>query len=178
MRARVIALVTGLCVAGGASAQLTAAAAKPDKPSAITVVVEDLGCSTSVGADSFEARSWSWGATLATASGGSGGSGAGKATVEGLMLSRTSDACSPALLGALMSGKHFRRLTLSQYDASSVLKATVTLEGVTFTNWHIGGTDASAEAAEQVEASFDKFTFIDVASGSKVCFDVAAYKGC
>ena len=43
------------------------------------------------------------------------------------MLSRTSDACSPALLGALMSGKHFRRLTLSQYDASSVLKATLPL---------------------------------------------------
>ena len=34
------------------------------------------------------------------------------------------------------------------------------------------------DAAEQVQVSFAKFTFTDVASGNKFCWDLAAAKGC
>jgi type VI protein secretion system component Hcp len=89
-----------------------------------------------------------------------------------------SDACSPDLLGGVVTGKHFTTLTLSQYDTGGVLKASVLLNDVILTSWQVGGTNASAEATEEVQVAFRKFTFTDVSSGNKFCWDLAASKGC
>jgi hypothetical protein len=41
---------------------------------------------------------------------------------------------------------------------------------------HVGGTNTPAEATEEVQVSFRKLTFTDVASGNKFSWDVAGSK--
>lgn len=167
---RLMLLAAGLCIAG--AAHLTAA---PRTTAPITATLAGLSCSTALGADTFEARSWSWGATNTVADPGSGG-GVGKATIGALSLTRVSDACSPGLLGGVVTGKHFATFTLSQFDKDGVLQATVLLSDVILTSWQIGGTNASAEALEAVEISFGKLTFTDAVSGNKFSWDASASK--
>jgi type VI secretion system secreted protein Hcp len=169
---RLTVLITSLFMAGAAATQLTAA---PKTTAPITVTVTGLGCVTSLGDDSFEARSWSWGATNTATDLGSGG-GSGKAVIAALALSRVSDGCSPDLLGGVVTGKHFPAFTLSQFDKDGVLKATVVLSDAILTSWQVGGTNTSAEATEEVQVSFRKLTFTDVASGKKFSWDVAGSK--
>ena len=169
---RLMLLAAGVCLAG--VAQLAAAPA-PKARAPITATLAGLGCSTALGADTFEARSWSWGATN-TATDFGGGGGAGKASISALSLTRVSDACSPDLLGGVVTGKHFPTFTLSQFDKDGVLQATVLLTDAILTSWQVGGTNASAEATEEVQISFRKLTFTDVASGNKFSWDVAASK--
>jgi len=171
MRAfRLIAVVVGLLVASAGSAHVMAAPGKAP----ITVVLSGLGCTTALGADTFAAQSWQWGASNPVISGGGSGQGQGRATVSELVLSRAADACSPALLGGVLGAKHFAALTLSQYDVAGVLKATVVLTEVFVTGWSISGSSASPDAGESVSLAFERFTFTDVASGNKVTYDSKA----
>lgn len=167
---RLTLLAAGLFIAG--AVHLTAA---PKTTAPITATLAGLNCSTALGPDTFEARSWSWGATNTAPDFGSGG-GAGKATIAALSLTRVSDACSPALLGGVITGKHFATFTLSQFDKDGVLKATVLLNDAILTSWQVGGTNASAEATEEVQISFTKLTFTDVVSGNKFSWDLANSK--
>lgn len=174
---RIIVLTASLLLT--AAAPLTAASTTtvptPKATAPITATLTGLGCATSIGDDSFEARSWSWGATNTATDVGSGG-GAGKAVIAALTLSRLSDACSPNLLSGVVTGKHFPTFTLSQFDKDGVLTATVVLTDAILTSWQVGGTNTSSEAAEEVHVSFKKLTFTDVASGNKFSWDVAASK--
>ena len=167
---RLMLLAAGVLIAG--AAHLTAA---PKTTAPITATLAGLSCSTALGPDTFEALSWSWGATNTLSDSGSG-SGSGKAAIAALSLTRVSDACSPDLLGGVITGKHFATFTLSQFDKEGVLKVTVSLSDAILTSWQVGGTNASAEATEQVQISFKKLTFTDVVSGNKFSWDVAASK--
>lgn len=169
---RLIVLAASLAVVSIGAAPLTAA---PKSAAPISGILIGLSCATPLGGDTFEARSWSWGATNSFTEFGGGG-GSGKASIAPLALTRVSDACSPALLGGVVTGKHFQRFTLSQFDKDGVLKATVVLEDVAVTSWQVGGTNASAEAMEEVQISFRKLTFTDVASGNKFSWNVAENK--
>ena len=162
-----------LLVTGAGSARLAA-----KTQAAITVTVSGLGCSTAAGGNTFDARSWSWGATNVVTDPAGGGGGTGKAVVSALTLTRTTDACSPALLGGVITGTRFPSLSLTQYDDGGVVTATVVLNDVTLSGWVIGSSDASAQATEEVQVSFVKFTLSDVASGNKFCWDLAAAKAC
>jgi len=170
---RLIGLAAVVFVAGIGASPLTAA---PKTTAPISGILIGLNCTTSLGAGAFEARSWSWGATN-TATDFGGGGGTGKASIAALSLTRASDACSPALLGGVVTGKHFTKFTLSQYDKEGVLRATVLLQDVMVTSWQVGSTNESAEALEQVQLSFKKLTFTDVASGNEFSWDIAANKG-
>jgi type VI protein secretion system component Hcp len=163
-------LAAGLFIAG--ATHMTAA---PKTTAPITATLAGLSCSTALGTDTFEARSWSWGATSTISDPGSGG-GSGKATIAALSLTRVSDACSPALLGGVITGKHFATFTLSQFDKDGVLKATVLLSEAILTSWQVGGTNTSAEATEEVQISFSRLTFTDAVSGNKFSWDLAASK--
>ena len=180
MRAhRIFVLATSLFMARAGAAQLTASTPDPTPKTTapITSTLTGLGCATSLGPDSFEARSWSWGATnTATDFAYGGGGGTGKAVIAALTLSRVSDACSPVLLGGVVTGKHFATFTLSQFDKDGVLKATVVLTDAILTSWQVGGTNTSAEAAEEVQIAFKKLTFTDPTSGNKFSWDIAAAK--
>lgn len=150
-------------------------AAAPKTTAPITGILIGLNCATPLGGDTFEARSWSWGATN-TVSDYGGGGGTGKAVISALSLTRLSDACSPALLGGVITGKHFPTFTLSQFDKDGVLKATVVLNDAILTSWQVGGSNESAEAVEELQVSFRKLTFTDVTSGNKFSWDLAAAK--
>jgi type VI protein secretion system component Hcp len=73
-------------------------------------------------------------------------------------------------------GKHFPTLTLTQYGDGGAVIATVVLTDVTISDWRIGGE--ADGVSEQVQVSFLRFTFTDVASGNKFCWDLVASKGC
>ena len=172
---RLIALVACLFVAGSGAALVNAA---PPKQAPITVAITGLNCSTALGGGTFEARSWSWGAKVETIGGSSGGSGAGKAQLNALELTRVSDACSPALLSGLAKrGTFWQAHLVSGRQRRAVLKATVILESLTISEWHVGGTDTS-EPTEELAVSFAKFTLLDIASSNKFCWDVPENKGC
>ena len=175
MKAFLLIGVVACVLAVSAPARVAAA---PKKSGTIEVTLSGLGCSAGAAADSFNARSWSWGAENTSDGTSGGGSGSGKSQVSQLSLTRGSDACSPALLGAVMTGRRYTALSLSQYDSGGVLTATVVLNNVTVTNWQIGGSNAAAEATEEVRVAFSKFTFTDVASGNKFCYDSGEGGGC
>ena len=170
---RLIGLAAALFVASIGASPLTAA---PKTTAPISGILIGLNCTTSLGAGAFEARSWSWGATNTAGDFGGGGGGTGKASISALSLTRASDACSPALSGGVVTGEHFTKFTLSQYDKDGVLRATLLLQDVTLTSWQVGGSNESAEALEQVQLSFRKLTFTDVASGNQFSWDIAANK--
>ena len=169
-----VAITVGLLTVGAASASL-AAATKP--ASSIAVTAPGLGCSTPAGADSFEARAWSWGAENAVVVSG-GGAGSGKASISALGLTRLSDGCSPLLLELVVTGQHLPTLTLTQYNASGAVTTTVALSDVTVTDWKVGGSSSAAEATEQVQVAFRRFQLTDIASGNKFCWDVSQAKAC
>jgi type VI protein secretion system component Hcp len=144
--------------------------------STIAVTLGSLGCSTAAGADSFEALSWSWGASNpADLSGSGGGSGTGKAVVSELNLTKPFDACSPALFGAVMTGKAFPTLTLAASNKDGTT-TTLTLTDVRVSSWQASGSAAADAATESATFGFAKVCLADGASGAKFCYDVKAGK--
>jgi type VI protein secretion system component Hcp len=173
--------LTGLAVLISASAVAERAQAPADfdrhgPQSTITLSVAVLNCATNVGAGAFSARSWSWGASNDTSSGSSGsGSGAGKATTSSLMIKKGFDACSPSLLGAVTSGKHFATLNLSQQDSNGNVVATVQLTEVFVSSWSVGSTTKESTPDEAVAFVFRKVCLANAGSNT-VCFDAATNK--
>lgn len=144
----------------------------------ITVAVNGLTCQTTAGTGAFNVHSWSWGVVNSTtAFTATGGAGAGKATISDLNIQKSFDACSPALLNAVVTGKHFNTLTLTQSDAEGNAVALVTLNELVVSAWTIGGDSGNANPVESVSFNFAKVCVTDVASGNKACFDAAQNKG-
>jgi type VI secretion system Hcp family effector len=142
--------------------------------SSITVMVEGLNCTTSVGSAAFSALSWSFGAIQPVQSGGTGGgTSAGKASLSDLSISKRTDACSPALFAAAVSGKHFQKVTVVQQDVQKDDTFKVTLEQVLVSSYQLGGTQSQEVPTEQVSFSFAKICFEDSQSGAKACYNLA-----
>ena len=143
--------------------------------SAIAATVGSLGCSTPLGTDAFAVMAWSWGASNPVDPTGGGGGGTGKVSVSDLNITKTFDGCSPALLGAVATGKHFPSLTLvaSNQDGTTT---TVTLSDVLVSSWQVGGSSESAAAFESASFAFSKVCLTDGASGAKFCYDVTGNK--
>ena len=172
---KLLSVVAGVCVlSAGLAAQGPPAKGSSGK-SAIAVTLGSLGCSTALGADAFEVQAWSWGASNAVDLSAPGGGGAGKVNVQDLSLTKAFDACSPALLGGVATGKAFPSLTLaaSNKDGSTT---TVTLTDVRVSSWQAGGSTASAAAFESVSFAFSKVCLADGSSGAKFCYDVKLNK--
>ena len=143
--------------------------------SAITVTLGSLSCSTSAGADAFDVQAWSWGASNPGDTSGGGGGGAGKANISDLNLTKSFDACSPALFGAVVTGKAFPTLTLTQSNNDGTV-TTVTLSDVRVSSWQASGSIGSDAAAESASFGFSKVCLVDGSSGGKFCFDLKANK--
>jgi len=140
--------------------------------SSITMAVEGLNCTTSLGGFTFPAMSWSFGATdTLPAAGGSGGV-TGKVSLSDLMITKRTDSCSPALFTATVSGRHFRRVTLIQQDTHRDDTFKVTMEEVIVSSYQIGGTERDEVPSEQVAFHFSKICFEDTQSGAKACYDL------
>ena len=138
--------------------------------SAIGVTLGSLGCSTPLGAGAFEVLSWSLGASNPVDLSGGGG-GAGKVSVSDLNVMKAFDACSPALLGAVTTGKAFPSLTLTASNKDGTT-TTVTLSDVRVSSWQASGSSASEAAVESASFTFSKFCLADGSSGAKFCYDL------
>jgi len=143
--------------------------------SAIAVTLGNLGCSTGAGTDAFSASSWSWGATNPGDLSSGGGGGAGKVNVSDVNLTKAFDACSPALFGAVATGKHFPTLTLTHSNSDGTV-TTLALTDVIVSSWSAGGSVNSEGASETVSFAFGKVCLTDGGSGSKFCYDIKANK--
>src|SRR3954470_21843232 len=164
--ASVLLLSTGLAAQGPAG--------KGKVKSAITVTLGSLTCSTAAGPDAFSVLSWSWGASNPIDLTG-GGAGAGKVSVSDVNVLKTFDACSPALFGAVATGKAFPALTLTQTNSDGTV-TTLTLSDVRVSTWQASGSAESETATESASFAFSKVCLQDGASSSKFCYDLKAAK--
>lgn len=147
----------------------------PTKPqSAIAVTLNGLNCSTAAGSDAFSVLAWSWGASNPADLSGSGG-GAGKVSVSDVNITKPFDACSPALLGAVATGKHYQTLTLTQSNSDGTV-TTLALTDVIVSSWQASGSVGSEAATESTSFAFAKVCLTDGASGAKFCYDLKANK--
>jgi type VI protein secretion system component Hcp len=163
----VLALSAGLAAQGPAGKG-------SDGKSAIAVTLSSLGCSTPLGTDAFQVLSWSWGASNpVTVSGGGGGEG--KVNVSDFNIMKPFDACSPALLGGVATGKAFPSLTLTASNKDGTT-TTVTLTDVRISSWQASGSAASDAAVESASFAFSKVCLADGSSGAKFCYDLKANK--
>jgi len=171
---KIVAVATSvLLLSAGLAAQ--GSPAKVKAKSAITATLGNLSCSTSAGTDTFDVQSWSWGASNPVDLIGGGGGGAGKVSVSDLSVMKGFDACSPALFGAVATGKAFPTLTLTQSNHDGAA-TTVTLTDVRVSSWQAGGSLATESATESVSFTFSKVCLADGTSGAKFCYDIKAGK--
>jgi len=136
----------------------------------IAVTVDGLTCTTSAGTGTFSALSWSFGATQTTSGTGSG-AGAGKPSLSSLTITKRADACSPALFGALASGKAFKTVTVAQQNGNQESVFTVTLSEVLISSYQLAGDVTHDLPTEQISFTFAKIAFTDSQSGAKFAWD-------
>jgi type VI secretion system secreted protein Hcp len=164
-----------LALSAGLAAQGPPAKGNTGK-SAIVVALGSLGCSTPLGTDTFEVLSWSWGASNPVdVSGSGGGGGVGKVNVSDFNIMKPFDACSPALLGGVATGKAFPSLTLTASNKDGTT-TTVTLTDVRVSSWQASGTSTSEAAVESASFAFSKVCLTDGSSGAKFCYDLKLAK--
>lgn len=178
-RTFVILAVVAICAMAANSQSGKAApqaAPQASGSSVITVTLDGLACTTPAGTNTFPAQSWSFGASNTGTIGGGGG-GAGRANVQDLSLLKMFDACSPALFGGVVTGKHFSKLTLVHSDGKEPLM-TVTLSDVLITSYQLGGSQGSSVPTESISVNFAKISIADSDSGTGFCYDLAENKKC
>ena len=139
----------------------------------ITVSVNGLSCQTAAGSGTFSVLSWSWGASNSGSLNTGSGAGAGRANVQDLAVTKRFDECSPALFGAVVNGKIYNTVTLTQADTNGITTATVTMTNVLVSSWSVGGSVGDAQPSESVTFNFQKVCLLEVAGGGKVCWDAA-----
>lgn len=144
--------------------------------STITVKLEDLTCTTSLGTATFNALAWSFGAVNTGSSSSGGGGGAGKAEVSALNVQKRFDECSPALFAGVTTGKHFKSLTLTQQDKKDVIM-TVMLTDVLVSSYSLDGNNEAKEPTESLSFDASKICINDAESGNKACFDFKTQTG-
>jgi type VI secretion system secreted protein Hcp len=171
---KLLSVVAGVfALSAGLAAQGPAKGAVVKSPIAITLA--SLGCSTPVGTDAFEVLAWSLGASNPVDLTVGGGGAAGKVSVSELSITKAFDACSPALLGAVATGKAFTTLTLAASNKDGTT-TTVTLTNLRVSGWQVSGSAESAGASESASFTFSKFCVTDGSSGAKFCYDLATGK--
>jgi type VI protein secretion system component Hcp len=165
-----------------AAAALVSSAALADRPnndangdrggarSTIVVTVSGLACATPAGSGAFNARSWSWGVTNSTASTGSG-AGAGKPVVGDVTIKKGFDACSSALLRAIVQGRSSATATVLQRDATGNVIASLELRNVTLSAWNVSGSAREASPDESLALSFTEVC-VSGSGSTRVCFDL------
>jgi type VI protein secretion system component Hcp len=139
--------------------------------SIITVSVDGLNCSTTLGGGVFPALSWTFAASEAVSSTGSGGS-AGKPVLSTVNVTKRADSCSPRLFNDVVTGRRVKTVTIVQENTRSEI-FTVTLSNVIISSYQIGGDQSGELPAEQISFSFSSICLADSQSGTKTCYNSA-----
>jgi type VI secretion system secreted protein Hcp len=148
---------------------------KPKSGITLTIAGQQFACTTPAGSGAFNVAAWSWGASNPTTIGGGSGGGAGKVSLSSLNVIKEFDACSPALFGAVATGRHFESATLVQSNSDGTV-TTLALTDVIVESWQASGSIASEQATESLSLVFAKVCLTDGGSGARFCYDVAANK--
>jgi type VI protein secretion system component Hcp len=119
---------------------------------AMAADTNDITLKTAFGTSPIQ--SYTWGATNTTSSGSGGGVGTGKVVLQDLQVTRTVDAQSPQLLGAVNTGQPLACVELT--DGSLKL----TLRDVSVGSYLVGGSSGNkTPTVEQVSLTFASFAF-------------------
>lgn len=166
-----VCVIALLLLAISALAQDTPTSDETTRPRVtITVTVDGLSCSTTAGTGTFPSLTWSFGGTEASSS---TASGAAKVNLGTLNITKRADACSPALFGALVTGKTFKTVTVVQQNSNKENVFSVTLNDALISSYQLGGDVNHEFPVEQISFKFAKITFSDSQSGAKFAWDTA-----
>lgn len=165
-----------LCCVTAGWAQDGLARARAAGRSEITVAVDGLNCSTSIGTGSFTALAWSFGASQPETTASGSGALTGKANLTSLNVTKRADSCSPALFGDVVTGKVMKSLTLVQQDHAKDDVFTLTLSNVIVSAYQLSGEQSSEIPSEQVSFTFSKICVSDSQTGTKFCWDSSTGK--
>jgi type VI protein secretion system component Hcp len=165
-----LVLVSSSAIAVGSSSSHNGGNNRRAQPTTISVAVNGLACNTALGAATFSARSWAWGAE--NESGGSTGSGGGigRASLSNLTLKKAFDACSGQLFRAVTTGRFSRDLVLTQRDGDGNVVALVELSDVAVVSWSVGSSVRDVVPDETVAFTFGSVC-ITSPGAARQCFD-------
>ena len=91
-----------------------------------------------------------------------------------LNAAKSFDECSPAVFGAVVSGRHFPTADLVQQDDKGHLVLTINLTDVLIGSYQIGGAQVSDSPQESIALSYSKICITEASSNTKLCYDRAA----
>ncbi len=163
-----VAVLSVLCSLAFAQSTTT----KPE--SKLSTSIDGLACSTPSGPGTFSVQAWSFGASNTVSSTGGSGGGAGKASITDFNVTKLFDACSPALFGSVVTGKHYKSLTFTQGQPKDGDTLIAVLSDVIVTGYQIGGSQASENPTESLSFGFSKICITEASSGNKLCYDATA----
>jgi type VI secretion system secreted protein Hcp len=105
--------------------------------------------------DEIDVNAWSWGETVAEASGSSRG-GAGKVILQDLNFTTRISKASPKLMAACASGKHIKSavLTARRAGGSQADFLTFSLSDVRVSSFQTGGSEDEVAPVESVALGF------------------------
>jgi len=88
-----------------------------------------------------------------------------------LNVTKLFDECSPSLFGAVVTGKHFATVDLTQQDGKGHAILTINLQDALISSYQIGGSQASDSPRESIQFDFRKICISEPSGGNKFCFD-------
>lgn len=127
------AMLAFVAAAGVAAAQ---------QPS-VTVMVSSLGCSTTLGSDTFPISNWAFGVTAPTTGGSTaGGGGVPRPSFTLFSIGMSDNACGAPLETLLLNKKTIDTLTMTQFDPSTGKEVmTIQLRNVKVTQSYSNGVN-------------------------------------
>lgn len=151
-RREVLLGATGLAVAAaGATMFGTGAAQAAPATGPLTGEIDGLG--------SFEVLAFSWGASNSGSLHVGGGGGAGKANFQDVSLTKYIDEHSPALVGAVATGRHFKGAAVVFVAKKGGPAVRLEMKEVLVTSVSLGGSAGESRLTENVTLNFAEFKY-------------------
>jgi type VI secretion system secreted protein Hcp len=109
--------------------------------------------------DEIQVLAWSWGVSQSGTTHAGPGGGAGKASFQDLSFTHFIDKCSPNLLSACATGKHFAEahLTVRKAGDKPLEYLKIKMEDLLVTSVTTGGSGGEDRLTENVSLNFAKF---------------------
>ena len=138
-------------------------------------------------AKEIDVLSWNWGMSQSGTTHVARGGGAGKVSVQDITITKRVDKCTPTIIKACCSGKHFdeAKLTVRKAGDNPLEYVVLTMKDVLISNITQGGNGGQELINETITLNFADFTYTYVpqnrqggAEGSVVTgFNIAANQG-
>jgi type VI protein secretion system component Hcp len=81
------------------------------------------------------------------------------------------DECSPALFGAVVAGKRFASVDLTQNDGKGNAILRINLKNAAISSYQIGGSQSNDSPRESIQIDFQKICISEPSTSTSVCYD-------